>query len=351
MTIKETEARTGPPVEFAADQLPRVKAPWRRFFARNFDFFLYTSLLNLVLILLGVNISGGGVGLSLLSIVVSLLLMYLLEPLFLAKWGTTPGKAVLGLWVTDLDGGRLTISDARSRTGGVLWKGMGLSIPVYEWVRNFKSYSACEDGKVLDWETDSLLVLKDTKVWRAFALAAAWAVLVLGLSGVKMAMEPPHNTGDITVAEFCENFNDIADYIGLNLDHTLDPEGNWVETPREDNVIILWEDVVSSLPALTFREEDGVMTGLTYTIEGEQGGVVLAPYGEHMSLALVAFVAAQEDYRAGLLSNPLEPVVEELSDFMPQVDTTLFGVHITCLTDWPPEGDYAKVEFTMDKVG
>ncbi|MBR5792002.1 MAG: MerR family transcriptional regulator [Ruminiclostridium sp.] len=349
--LEELErAAQGPPAEFASDQLPRVKAPWRRYFARSFDLFLYASLLDPILILQGVNISNVGSGLDLLYMVVSLLLMYLLEPIFLSKWGSTPGKAILGLWVTDLDGERMTLSDARSRTAGVLWRGMGLTIPIYEWVRNYKSYTACEEGKVLDWETDSLLALKDTKVWRPVLLVVLVLGVTFGTVGLNNLMAPPHNTGDITVAEFCENFNEVADYADVNLDYTLDAQGNWVEVPREDNVIVLWPDTVTSLPTFTFREEDGVLTGLTYTIEGEQGGIILAPYNDHIILALMAFVSAQEDYRPGLFSSPLEPVLEALSDFMPRMNTTLFGVRITCVTDWPPEGDYAKIEFSMDKV-
>lgn len=345
------EASQGPPAELDTDQLPRVKAPWRRYFARQFDLFLYMSLLDVVLILMGANINNGGVGLSLLYLVVGLLLMFLLEPVFLSRWGTTPGKAVLGLSVTYHDGGRLSYPEAYRRTQMVIIRGMGLRIPGYEWVRNYKCYLACEAGEVLDWETESVLVLKDTKLWRLVVLAVLSVGLTLGTVGLTNLMAPPHNTGDITVAEFCENFNEVADYAGINLDYTLDPEGNWVEVPREDNVFVLWTDVVPSLPTFTFREENGVLTGLTYTIEGEQGGVVLAPYGDHMNLALVAFVAAQDDYQPGFLSSPLEAVVEALYEFYPQVDTTLYGVRITCVTDWPLEGDYAKVTFSMDKVG
>ena len=339
-----------PPAEFAADQIPRVQAPWRRFFARQFDVYLYTCLLNLVLILLGVNPSNGGIGLTLLATVVSLLLMFLLEPVFLSKWGTTPGKAILGLSVTYHDGGRLTYSEAYRRTQMVIIQGMGLSIPVYEWVRNYKSYTACVDGKGLDWESESVLVLKDTRIWRALVLVILILGLSFGLERVSQAMAPPHNTGDITVAEFCENFNEVADYAGIDLDYTLDPEGNWVEVPREDNTFVLWPDMVTSMPTFTFREEDGVLTGLTYTVEGEQGGVIQIPYGDHMNLALVAFVTALDDYQPGFLSSPLEPVIEALYEFYPQVDTTRYGVRITCETDWPPEGDHAKIEFSMDKV-
>lgn len=349
--LEELErAAQGPPAEFASDQLPRVKAPWRRYFARSFDLFLYASLLDPILILQGVNISNVGSSLDLLYMVVSLLLMYLLEPIFLSKWGTTPGKAILGLWVTDLDGERMTLSDARSRTAGVLWRGMGLTLPIYEWVRNYKSYTACEEGKVLDWETDSLLALKDTKVWRPVLLVVLVLGVTFGTVGLNNLMAPPHNTGDITVAEFCENFNEVADYAGIDLDYTLDPEGNWVEVPREDNTFVLWPDMVPCLPTFTFREEDGVLTGLTYTVEGEQGGVIQVPYGDHMNLALVAFVTALDDYQPGFLSSPLESVIEALYEFYPQVDTTRYGVRITCVTDWPPEGDHAKIEFSMDKV-
>ena len=347
---KLEQAGQDPPTEFAADQIPRVQAPWRRFFARQFDVYLYTCLLNLVLILFGVNPSNGGIGLTLLAIVVSLLLMFLLEPVLLSKLGTTPGKAILGLFVTDHDGGRLTYGEAYQRTQLVIIRGMGLSIPVYEWVRHYKSYTACVDGKGLDWEAESVLVLKDTRIWRVLALVILCLGLSFGLERVSQAMAPPHNTGDITVAEFCENFNEVADYTGIYLDYTLDPEGNWVEVPRDDNVFVLWPDMVPSLPTFTFREEDGVLTGLTYTVEGEQGGVILVPYGDHMNLALVAFVTALDDYQQGFLSSPLEAVIEKLYEFYPQVDTTLYGVHITCVTDWPPEGDYAKIAFSMDKT-
>ncbi|MBR3753405.1 MAG: MerR family transcriptional regulator [Ruminiclostridium sp.] len=340
-----------PPAEFAADQLPRVQAPWRRYFARMFDFFLYTSLLNLVLVLLGVNISGSGAGLSVLTLVAATLMMLLLEPLFLSRWGTTPGKAILGLSVTYLNGSRLTYSEAFRRIQPVLLRGMGLNVPIYEWVRWYKCYLDCTEGKPLPWEGESVLVLQDTKLWRPAALAAVWVAVVLGLSGVSLAMAPPHNTGDITVAEFCENFNDLADYHGFDLGYTLDDRGNWVEVPREDNVIVLWEEVSPSLPVFTFREEDGIMTGLTYTVEGTKGAVLITPYGEQTSLALMAFVPAQEGYRISLWSSPLDAVLDELSSAMPQVDERAFGVHITCVSDWDPSREDASLVFSMDKVG
>ena len=63
---------------------------------------------------------------------VGILMMYLLEPILLSKFGTTPGKWLLGLSVRDYDGNLLTLDTARTRTWNALWRGMGLGIPVYD---------------------------------------------------------------------------------------------------------------------------------------------------------------------------------------------------------------------------
>ncbi|MBQ6989644.1 MAG: MerR family transcriptional regulator [Clostridia bacterium] len=350
--LEELErAAQGPPGQLDADQLPRVKAPWRRFFARNFDLFLYSTLMELAQIVLDIGMGGGRLGLSLSTIAVSVLMMYLLEPAFLSKWGTTPGKAILGLSVTNLDGSRLTLADARARTGLVLIRGMGFCIPVYQWIRNYKCYENCVEGKPLDWESDSSLDLKDTKNWRILVILFLELVLTFALSGVQGAAEPPHHTGDITVAEFCENFNDLADFHGYDLGYTLDGQGNWVESPKEEGEIILWADAISTMPIFTFREENGVMTGLTYTIEGDKGTVSLVPYRDHMTLALLAFVSAQEYYWFFSLSDPLDEVMGELAAPMPQVNDYQFGIRIVAQSEWETQEDQARVVFGMEKVG
>lgn len=126
----------------------RVRSTWRRFFARSFDLSLCSLPWSLLLLAFGVNITDQSIGGDLLALVVSVVLMLLLEPLLLSRFGTTPGKAILGLSVTALDGGRLTYHEAYQRTLLVLIRGMGLRIPIYTWVRNYKSYVACVVGPV-----------------------------------------------------------------------------------------------------------------------------------------------------------------------------------------------------------
>ena len=171
------------------------------------------------------------------------------------------------------------------------------------------------------------------------------------MSGVQGGAEPPYHTGDITVAEFCENFNDLADFNGYDLGYTLDAEGNWVESPREEGEIVLWADAVSTMPVFTFREEDGVMTGLTYTIEGDKRTVSLVPYGDHMTLALLAFVSAQEYYWFFSLSDPLDELIEELAVPMPQVNDYQMWIHIVAQSEWEAQEDHARVIFGMEKDG
>lgn len=54
------------------------------------------------------HIGDAGVVTTLLNWLVSMLLMLLIEPLLLSRFGTTPGKALFGLHVSAVSGGKLT---------------------------------------------------------------------------------------------------------------------------------------------------------------------------------------------------------------------------------------------------
>lgn len=61
------------------------------------------------------------------------LLFVPLEAWMLAKFGTTPGKALLGLRVKNLDGGLPSFKQALYRSLSVAIRGVGLGIPIYGW--------------------------------------------------------------------------------------------------------------------------------------------------------------------------------------------------------------------------
>lgn len=284
------DQRTSPtPVpELAGDVIPKVRAPWRRFWARSLDTFLYSTAVNCVLALVfHVNLAKTPLT-GITAILAGLLMTLTFEPILLSLFGTTFGKWVFGLSVTSNDGSRLTRADALHRTICVLWKGMALQIPIWELVRLWKSYLACDAGETLPWEYDSALVQKDEKSWRFGLCAGGYAALVgvLFLSILAAAL-PPHH-GELTVAEFCENYNYVAQYYNSDEIYLLDESGNWYENCPEGTVVIELND--TSPPELQFIiDESGIMTGLGWRYESENSSDWPPSYTYQMSYCVLAF--------------------------------------------------------------
>ena len=288
---KRSEAPRSAPAVPAEDAVPKVTAPWRRFFARSLDTALYSLLWNLILLLCGVPLTNRGAGAGFADTVMLLLLTLVLEPLFLSLLGTTPGKFLLGLSVSDLDGGRLTYGAALDRTFCVLWYGRGLEIPIFSLIRLVKSRLACEDGEELPWESESVLILRDERSWRTFALIGAFALYVVLDVGIYLAAELPKHRGDLTAAQFCENFNRYADYFDLDPGGRLQPDGTW--RSGENTVLVMSGDGLetSSPPTFHFTEENGILTGLSFSVECS--GFHQVPGQNEAALAVLAFTRAQ----------------------------------------------------------
>ena len=92
-----------------------VRAPWLRIFARWFDYLLYATIwIVLVFIVHRIFILERNplVAAVVYSIVISLLMAFFLEPVFLWWFGTTPGKALLGLWISYDVGGPIPMEMA-----------------------------------------------------------------------------------------------------------------------------------------------------------------------------------------------------------------------------------------------
>lgn len=153
------------------DRVPTLNLPWRRFFARDFDAVLCSMIVGWIL--------PSGVAQS-VRLIMSLLTMVLLEPLCLHLFATTPGKAIFGIRVTDLDGGRLSYYAGLQRTCTVLWEGECLRIPGVSLYFNYRSYQLVEEGELLSWEENSELTFRDGKDWRLFLYAFLW-LATLGL--------------------------------------------------------------------------------------------------------------------------------------------------------------------------
>lgn len=102
--------------------------PWRRYLARITDMGLYGFLWTVVS-MMAFSIRrtpGSTLGFQILDFLVTVLLMLALEPVFLAVWGTTPGKRIFGITVRRKDGERLSYEQGLFRAWRVFSSGMGL---------------------------------------------------------------------------------------------------------------------------------------------------------------------------------------------------------------------------------
>lgn len=151
------------------DRVPVENHPWRRFFARDFDYLLCSTLA--VLLFYDYLYS------QVLTMAASFVLLLLLEPMCLHFFGTTPGKWIFGIRVTDSEEQRLSYGAGLERTWTVLWEGEALRIPLVMYYFLYKSYKTAEAGEALPWEWDSEVSYKDDKVWR-------WAVWFIAFTAV-----------------------------------------------------------------------------------------------------------------------------------------------------------------------
>lgn len=325
--------------ELDQDTIPKVMAPWRRFFARTLDEVLYSCIWNLILILVfRVNISNMGTVGNILNVIVTLVLTVFLEPLQLSVFGTTLGKYILGLSVRDNEDRKLTYSEAMTRTGQVLWYGCGLYIPIFELYRNWKNYKLCSDGSTLPWEYDSTLTLKDEKPWRTvvyIAVRVLFFVLLL-VSGL-VAQAPPHR-GDITVAEFCENYRYLEAYYDLSGSKILNDEGKWIEKESGSSGITIYIGevmyAVEGKQDFVFEvTEEGYVKSVGFTFDyvstEDEDNVWVPTCQEQMQLAALAFIGAQKEFNP--FANESSQLASEISEYTgDDFSFTKAGITVNC---------------------
>lgn len=281
----------------AEDVLAEPRVPVRRFFARALDWQLCFTVWNVFLLLVcNVDPARGTPALSLFAWAVPLALTAAAEPVLLAVCGTTPGKWILGLSVADRDGGRLSLAEARRRTLGVLWHGLGLGVPVWRLMRLWKSCGACRAGERLDWEDESDLVLRGEGRWRAGVWAGACACLFGALVLAEGAAASPRFRGDITAAQFCENYNRFAAFYGIAQPGTLLPDGTWEEQHGDDVVTVVVDSLPAAPPRFAFTQQDGVLTGVSFTFEAAAARDWFPDRQAEMTLCALAFAGTQEGY-------------------------------------------------------
>ncbi len=288
------------------DVIPEKIHPFRRYFARATDEFLY-SLLTLF-IWTGVfrirTLEGfmAALWLSVSGVIFTLIL----EPLFLSRFATTPGKWIFGIRIRNTEGGLLSYEEAKARTRTVILWGCGLYIPAFRHYCNIKSYiNYTRKGSKADlqWEDKSICTFVDDSMWRYGACLAVWLLTLYLSVACIMGMFLPRHQGDITPEQFVENYNDYAD-LGSGSAYCLAMSGTEDNESKESKRFVWKKTDLNAFiiemhpaprPEFTYTEKDGVLQSISFEVDFEVTELV-GGYHSYMTDAVQAFVCAQKTY-------------------------------------------------------
>lgn len=277
-----------------SDALPVCTSIPRRLFARLFDEFLTSMLLIAALALTGHN--PGLVNNTLMGLAVQLVILFA-EPLLLHLFGATPGKALLGLRLSRPGGDKLTYAESFTRHLLLLWYGLGLGIPIWSLVRLYQSVKRCMDGESQPWDVDVAYTAKPFRSRYAAAFLLAAALLAGGVEAVNTTSQFPPNRGDLTVAEFAENFNRQADYLDLSFyGQYVDETGAWEDLPYNGTIyanIDGWSEE-KNLP-FTYTVEDGRLTAVSISAERKNTEHWVQLPTDQMMVTAMAFTWARRE--------------------------------------------------------
>lgn len=303
---------------------------WSRFFARGLDMMLYTTICNVFLILVGnIDVSNAGNGLKLAVTFGAMALMILIEPWLLSAFGTTPGKWILGLKVHDGQGNRLSYDAALRRTGGVLLHGCGLEIPIYSQYRSWKSYRAIKEGEYLDWEEESIQEKRDRRGLGVLLYAGALGLMMAVLMAASYEAQMPKFRGDITAAQFCQNYRRLASYYDLDYDSVvLDDTGKWQKMLMgNDFVVGLFGEM--DPPDFEITETDGKVSEISFRLNVD--GMQNYPWSclNQMELTTLAFAGGQKGF--GSFSTARKELLEYISEHpYSTFERSVNGISVMC---------------------
>ena len=130
--------------------------PWRRYFARIFDFMIVMPLWLIILVLFSpktplvftmFNLNEFWFGVISIFIYV-----VLVEPVMFSAFGTTPGKALLKISVVNHDGDKISYETAMKRNLQLWIKGLGIGLPIITFFTLLISYNKLNNFGTTDWD-------------------------------------------------------------------------------------------------------------------------------------------------------------------------------------------------------
>lgn len=163
--------------------------PWRRYFARLLDTVVIGSLLGFAFGMLTLTISGdlyqavyGHNGLATNDFLASMITFVLVAPagaLMLGLTGTTLGKWLFGVRITDSEGRAIGFWQAGKREIQVFYRGLGLGIPIVYVITMIVAYRRLNKDGATTWDRSQPWVVTYRPLGAAQAVLASLGVIVI----------------------------------------------------------------------------------------------------------------------------------------------------------------------------
>lgn len=153
-------------------------SPWRRYWARIIDIFLFSFLFGIIATFYFPSV------LKLNEFVLGVIILFFwifIETILLASLGTTPGKWLLNIRVVDLNANKLNFSVSFRRSFNVWWEGLGLGIPLISLVTLIVSFNKLKNEGITKW--DQVLQLRIRYKRLGFFRTVIAAVILMSFLG------------------------------------------------------------------------------------------------------------------------------------------------------------------------
>lgn len=292
--LEEKEKETGtayyPEKE---DEIPQIYAPWRRFFARMLDLSFYTFLVTMIRVFVFRDLLRNHRTMdNIVDVLLSTALMLVIEPLLLSKLGTTPGKSLWGLVVRKEDGEYPSYREAFERTFGVLYYGLAFNITFVEVYTLYKSYKRAEEQELQPWEDGYSYKIKDEKPYRTGLFIAFYALYFFMLYLFMGYQTLPPNRGELTIAEFSENFQYYEEYFSSDSRYHMNQDGKWVRMEWNGEVFPISD--TSMRPDFQFEQEGETLKSVYFQTDIGSTDELMDTNGYYMGIAYLSMAGARE---------------------------------------------------------
>lgn len=161
--------------------------PWIRFWAKVCDLGLLMGIVNLVLMFFLLPIPF--MVQLITSFFIGLLWFLIIEPFCLMEWGTTLGRFLFNFTLRTLDGKKLSLREAWSRSFKLWFYGHGCGVHFFSSLANYLAYRRLMKTGATSWDKDKYIV---THGKQRFCRISVALVLIFGPSTLLILYQLNH---------------------------------------------------------------------------------------------------------------------------------------------------------------